>query len=229
MMSKKTVIGIVPSFDEGEHIPAGGGNIRRIYLRNEYAQMLANVGAVPLVLNPDMLLEDIVDMCDGIVISGGEDLDPKTYQQEPIAQPVKRYFEPAARFAWEKKLIKACDEAELPILGICYGMQCLNVYYGGSLLQDIATELPDNVGHDNTEHTVTLHGDFLGMSGVQTVASRHHQAVGRLADGFRVVAEAPDGVIEAIEGHGHFGMQWHPESDETGARVYRAFVEYCQQ
>lgn len=224
---KKVVIGIVPSFDEGEHIPAGGGQVKRLYIRHEYAAMLASVGAIPLILNPNMELNDIVSFCDGIVISGGEDIDPVLYQQQPITQPKRRFLEPQTRFDWETKLIRACDAARAPILGICYGMQRLNIHYGGSLLQDIATELPDNVGHDNTEHTVTLHGEFLGMKGVQTVASRHHQAIANLAEGFRVVAEAPDGIIEAIEGNGHYGMQWHPESDETGAHTYRAFVEIC--
>jgi len=65
------------------------------------------------------------------------------------------------------------------------------------------------------------------MDGVKTVASRHHQAIERLGDGLEAVALAPDGIIEAVVGRGHFGMQWHPESDSTGVHVYRAFVEHC--
>lgn len=223
----KPVIGIVPSFDEGIRIPYGGGNIKRLYLRHEYDFMLAQVDAVPLILNPDMELEDIVELCDGIIISGGEDINPASYGQESL--PQLRVVEPIARFEWESDLIEMCDAASIPILGICYGLQRLNVHYGGTLIQDIPVMRPDNVGHDVTEHEIIFHGDFLGMkaTGQHTVASRHHQAIDLLAEGFEVRAEASDGIIEAIVGRGHFGMQWHPESDATGAHVYRAFVEHC--
>lgn len=219
------IIGIVPCFDDGTTIP--GGAIDRLYLRREYTSLLASVGAVPIILNPDMPLENVVAMCDGIVISGGEDIIPELYAAERIPEVVK--VEPVERFEWETQLIEACDRAGVSILGICYGMQLLNVHYGGTLIQDIPTYLPENVGHDNVIHSVTFEHEFLGMraSGVHEINSRHHQAIEQLAYGFTVCATAPDGVIEAIEGHGHFGMQWHPESDETGAHVYRAFIERC--
>ena len=219
------VIGIVPSFDEGNNIPAGG-DVKRIYIRHEYMNRLAAAGAVPLILHPDMSCETITDMCDGVVISGGEDIEPHFYGAEPM--PSMRFNEPKTRFVWEMELIEACDKARLPILGICYGLQRLNVHYGGSLIQDIPTAVPENVGHDVTEHAVTFARPFLSMSGTHTVASRHHQAVERLATGFDVAATAEDGIIEAIVGHGHFGMQWHPESDATGLHVYQAFVDHCR-
>ena len=219
------VIGIVPSFDEGNNIPAGG-DVKRIYIRHEYMNRLAAAGAIPLILHPDMSCETITDLCDGVVISGGEDIEPHFYGAEPM--PSMRFNEPKTRFVWEMELIEACDKARLPILGICYGLQRLNVHYGGSLIQDIPTAVPENVGHDVTEHTVTFARPFLSMSGTHTVASRHHQAVERLATGFDVAATAEDGIIEAIIGHGHFGMQWHPESDATGLHVYQAFVDYCR-
>lgn len=223
----KPVIGIVPSFDEGVHIPAGGSSIKRIYLRHEYMHMLAQVGAIPLVLNPHMTCDEITELCDGVVLSGGEDIDPKLYGQDKILQPRPRYTEPASRYEWETELIDACDKAGVPILGICYGMQRLNVHYGGTLIQDISTFMPGNVGHDQTIHDITFTHDFLGMkeTGIHEINSRHHQAVDRLADGFMICASASDGIIEAIQGYGHFGMQWHPESDATGAHVYRAFID----
>lgn len=221
----KPVIGIVPSFDEGVHIPAGGGNVKRIYIRHEYTYMLAQVGAIPLILNPDMTPAAITELCDGIVLSGGEDINPRFYGQKRLKQPRPRYLEPSARFEWETKLIKACDKAKIPILGICYGLQRLNVHYGGTLIQDIQTLRSENIGHDLTEHDIYINGTFLNLRGTHRIASRHHQAIDQLADGFHVAASAPDGIIEAIEGHGHLGIQWHPESDATGAHIYRAFVE----
>lgn len=221
----KPVIGITPSFDNGDHFPDTG--INRIYLRREYINMLAAVGALPLILDPAMDTEDILAICDGIIISGGEDIEPSFYGAEPI--PNTGLKEPAERFVWETELISACDEAGIPILGICYGMQLLNVHYGGTLIQDIDTYLPENTGHWQTMHPITFQHEFLGMkeTGVHEINSRHTQAVERLAEGFTVCATAPDGIIEAFAGHGHYGMQWHPESDETGAHVYRAFVETC--
>lgn len=218
-------MGIVPSFDEGNNIPAGG-SVKRIYLRHEYTSLLAEIGVVPLVLNPNMPLATITELCSGIVISGGEDIQPHLYRDNPV--PSMRFNEPEERFHWETELIDACDKASIPIFGICYGLQRLNVHYGGTLIQDIPTTLPNNIGHDNTVHEVIFYGEFLSMQGTHMVASRHHQAIKKLAKGFEVVAEAPDGIIEAITGHGHFGMQWHPESDATGVHVYQAFVDYCR-
>ena len=225
MIAKQPVIGIVPSFDEGNNIPAGR-DVKRIYIRHEYMNQIAHAGAVPLILHPDMTLETITEICDGVVISGGEDIEPHFYGADP--QPSTRFNEPKSRFIWEMDLIEACDKAQLPILGICYGMQRLNVHYGGTLIQDIPTALPENIGHDRTEHRIEFEGEFLGMSGTYVVASRHHQALDRLAEGFTVKATAADGVIEAIEGHGHYGMQWHPESDMTGYHTYASFVELCK-
>jgi len=230
----------VPSFDEGINIPAGG-DIKRIYLREEYMRHIAEVGAIPIIVHPNMTMDDIVAMCDGVVISGGGDIDPESYGQKPLPEAsffevernheilkTIRFEEPRSRFEWETLLIEACDKAKLPILGICYGMQRLNVHYGGTLIQDIPFQRPDNIGHDVTAHDVTLTSKFLSMEkGSYIIASRHHQAIDMLADGFTVVATAPDGIIEAMKGYGHFGMQWHPESDSTGIHVYRAFVEHC--
>lgn len=218
------VIGIVPSFDEGNNIPAGG-DVKRVYIRHEYMQQLAAVGAVPVILHPDMTTEAITDLCDGIVISGGEDIEPHFYGEMPLAST--RFNEPKARFVWEMELIEACDNVGIPILGICYGLQRLNVHYGGTLIQDIPTDVPDNIGHDVTLHDVTFNKEFLTMSGTKTIASRHHQAIDKLAEGLEIAATAPDGIIEAIQGYGHFGMQWHPESDSTGLHVYKAFVDHC--
>jgi putative glutamine amidotransferase len=221
----KPVIGITPSFDTGDHFPDTG--VRRMFLRQEYFEMVVAVGAFPLVLDPAMSLDDVMSQCDGIIISGGENIHPTFYGTELLEG--LGFIEPAERYVWEANIIAACDESTIPILGVCYGMQRLNTHYGGTLIQDIDRYQPENVGHWQTTHSISFTREFLGMKekGVHDINSRHHQAIERLADGFQVCATAPDGIIEAIEGHGHYGMQWHPESDETGAHVYRAFVEEC--
>ena len=222
------IIGIVPSMDDGTVITAGGSGIDRVYLRRDYLHSLSQVGAVPLILSPEMSIEHILELCDGVVISGGADIEPRFYNEQPIKE--LRITEPAERFEWEKRLIDACDEFHMPILGICYGLQRLNVHYGGSLVQDIPQEYGENVGHDGTEHEVVFEKEFLGIEAgsVRTVASRHHQALGRLGQGIEVCATAKDGIVEAAKvGERHIGMQWHPESDLTGVHMYRAFVERC--
>ena len=225
----RPIIGVVPSFDEGENVHGGSGLIKRVFLRREYLDMLARAGAVPLIISPELELDHIMDLCDGIVISGGQDIDPEFYGEDRLPEVQKT--EPHERFEWESQLIAACDKMKMPILGICYGLQRLNVYYGGSLIQDIPTEIGTKVRHDNVEHEVIFTENFLGfLAGEKKViASRHHQAVARLAPGFDVCATAADGVIEAIKRDRCFGMQWHPESDITGIHVYHAFVEQCMK
>jgi putative glutamine amidotransferase len=223
------IIGIVPSFDEGAVISGGHDGIKRVFIRRDYMKAIASVGATPLILSPDMPMEHITALCDGIVISGGYDIDPMRYNEQPL--PEVRQLEPAERFDWEATLIDACDETNRPILGICYGLQRLNVHYGGSLIQDISTEIGTHVKHDNIEHEVTFQKTFLGVSPGQTrmVASRHHQAIGRLGNNVIECASTHDGIVEAaIINDRHFGIQWHAESDITGIHMYRAFVEHCQ-
>ncbi len=223
-MNGRPVIGLVPSFDDGETF-SWRDRVGRIYVRHEYLRQIVDADATPLVIHPAMALDDIVAVCDGIVISGGEDIDPVLYGQDALVDG--QGYEPYERFEWERRLIDACDRTTTPILGVCYGMQRLNVHYGGTLLQDIPTLIPQNIGHNQTEHDVTFTEPLLGLDETRRVASRHHQSVDKLANGFRPVATASDGVIEAIVGRGHFGVQWHAESDATGAQVYRAFVDHA--
>lgn len=227
-MNSRVVIGVVPSFDDGEGVVIfPGPKTERIYIRTEYVHVLASVGAVPLILSPDMPLDMVKELCDGVVISGGFDIDASAYGEERLGNEP---LEPMKRFMWEERLIEACDEAGIPIFGICYGMQRLNIYYGGSLYQDIETSFAGALPHMETIHSIRFDEPFLGLKAGDRydINSRHHQAVNVLADGFSIAAAAPDGIIEAIKGRGHFGVQWHPESDETGIHMYRAFVEHCK-
>lgn len=227
MTQKQTVIGIVPSLDEGTLIP--GGAIDRLYVRRDYLQAIARAGAVPMILNPEMETDTIMQLCDGIVITGGADISPNYYKQNTHESVT--WTEPTERFEWEREIIVACDKNGLQILGICYGMQRLNIHYGGTLYQDISSFVQSSQTHSGVMHDVVFDESFLGLEpGVTySVNSRHHQALDIVAPGFSIMASTPDGIVEAVEGNGHFGVQWHPESDSTASLIYRAFVALCQQ
>lgn len=222
------IIGITMCFDSDDLINKG---VEYSYVRREYGKVVQRAGGQPVFLDPSIDPLVAARLCDGIVISGGQDIDPTLYGQ--VSQTDEPQ-EPRARTDWERQLIDACDEWQRPILGVCYGEQLLNVHYGGSLHQDITNLSSGSEGHGTSEqavyHDVTFEQDFAGFSVGQTVtvAARHHQAVDQLAPGFSVAARASDGCIEAIAGKGHIGVQWHAESDETGRQVYGDFIQRCQ-
>lgn len=200
-------------------------------IRREYGEELKAAGAQPIFLDPCIDPAVAVRLCDGIVISGGEDIDPSLYGAD--ASSKMGITEPIERTAWERELIAECDRKGVPILGVCYGGQLLNIHYGGTLYQDIAADYGSELNHGTsgaaTQHDISFEQDFLGFKGGEVVptAHRHHQAVRDLAPDFQVIARASDGTIEAIAGHGHYGIQWHAESDGTASKIYGAFVLAC--
>jgi putative glutamine amidotransferase len=217
------------SFDKGELIRPG---VNYNMIRREYGEQLQAVGASPIFLDHSISPEHAAKLCDAIVISGGEDIHPSFYGQEPVHINI---HEPYERTGWERLLIDACDRQRIKILGICYGSQLLNIHYGGTLFQDIAKETGSGLDHGKSEkpavHNVKFKQDFLGFKNGDVVesASRHHQAVKDIAPGFSAVAHADDGIIEAISGYGHYGIQWHSESDTTADNIYGSFVKLVTQ
>ena len=227
MIADEIIVGITMSLDDYDFIRPG---IDYNYIRREYGQMVRQAGGQPLFLDPSIDPEAAARLCDGIVISGGEDIEPDFYEQEDRSGKRK---EPRLRTDWERLLIDACDANNKPIFGVCYGCQLLNVHFGGSLYQDIHDELGSEYYHGTSAapaiHTVAFSHEFMGFGRGETaeVISRHHQAVKDIAPGFVVAGSSPDGVAEAIMNDDHTGVQWHPESDETGEKLYRAFVAKC--
>ncbi len=192
-----------------------------------YVQAIEDAGGLPVILSPglsDETLRATFERLDGLLLSGGGDIDPAIYGEEPHSSV---WGLDMNRDRAELAMARWSAEAQKPMLCICRGTQVLNVALGGSLLQDIESLQPGALRHmfdqeitprQELTHSVrvaedSLLGELIHADAAQ-VNSWHHQAVKRLAGEVRVVATAPDGIVEAIEIPGHrfaLGVQWHPE------------------
>ena len=206
--------------------------------QSKYMESLARAGAgmrwVELS-DPEQAVQDALT-CDGLLLPGGGDMDPKFYGQERIPACGEPNL---LRDAAEPLLLRAFLAADKPVLGICRGIQVMNAVLGGDLYQDIKPfeHLPHN-GHWAKVHTVTVRrGTLLSrILGQDTVLvnSQHHQAVDRVAPGFTLAALSEDGIVEAIEKPDAgfcLGVQWHPEwlseADPRQQALFDAFVKAC--
>jgi putative glutamine amidotransferase len=182
--------------------------------------------------------EQVAERFQGLLISGGADLPPDMYGEKPHSDSHIELVRPQ-RPAWETALVNEFVRRDKPILGICYGCQFLNVWRGGSLVQDIPTEWPNPIHHSSGRHGVHLEinsqlHNIIG-SDEFVVESSHHQAVGRLAPTAKLAATASDGVAEAIEFEDDswmIGVQWHPErfpESLATKRLFAAFIAACSK
>jgi putative glutamine amidotransferase len=224
--NKQPVIGISMSLDEARFRKG----IQYSVIRHEYGEQVRASGGQPIFLENTIDPEVAAGLCDGIIISGGEDIEPSFYGQEDMHTIIR---EPAMRTEWERKLIDACDKKGIHILGVCYGLQLLNIHYGGTLYQDMMIQKGDTLDHGSSAGSVmqrvTFADNFLSFEKGDSVetAHRHHQAIHDIAKGFKATAITEDGVVEAIAGHGHYGIQWHSESDGTAPNIYGSFIALC--
>ena len=164
--------------------------------------------------------------CAALLLPGGGDVEPRRYGQPNVAS---RNLDPA-RDALEWDLLERFAAAGKPVLGICRGMQSVNVFFGGTLFQDVPGHGQTD-GADSTHDVRTAPGVFAAL-GAERVNSAHHQAADRLGDGLRAEQWAPDGVVEALR-HTRlpvWGVQWHPERLDApaGTRLFRAFLDLCR-
>lgn len=220
-------------------------------MNSRYYFAAAEAGAapvmIPLLTDDPESLRALYDRLDGLLLAGGVDMDPASFGEAP--HPRLGRTDPA-RDAVELTLARWAIEDEKPVLGLCRGHQVLNVALGGSLWQDIESQIPEAIKHDYfptagyprdfRAHAVALAADSrLGAafgSATVPVNSMHHQAVKSLAPSLRVAARAPDGVVEGLEsGSDHYlvGVQWHPEifeqTDPGTARLFRTFVDAARR
>ena len=201
-----------------------------------YVQAVERAGGRALVVPPsDDAVEETLDALDGLLFSGGSDIDPEVYGADPHPETngVKRDRDRA-----EIALLQAALDRDMPVLAICRGSQVLNVAKGGDLVQ----HLPEVVGDDKHKHTPGVYADhdvdleagtrIQRLLGVRApVKSHHHQGYGRLGDGLVATARAEDGTVEALEDPSRrfaLGVLWHPEAGEDFA-LFEALVEEARR
>jgi len=211
----------------------------QIRLYTPYYQALLSAGALPVVVpivdDPGALTE-YLNRLDGFLFTGGEDIPPRAYGQQKHPATVEVH---PRRFATDRLLAELVLQREIPVLAICMGMQLINVVYGGTLIQDIQTDIrhaPIDQGNDSHHSIVLEKENLLHQIASATeieVNSAHHQAVEKLAPGLQVLARAPDGIVEAVQMTDReffLGVQWHPErivQRPEQLRLFEAFVSAC--
>jgi putative glutamine amidotransferase len=215
---------------------------------SSYLKAIIQAGGLPILIPLEIdgpMLEQLFDQVDGLVFSGGGDIDPAFYDETPQVDNLDHIQD--RRDQVELTLMQLAMDRQKPFFAICRGIQVMNVARGGSLWQDLTGQKPDAMRHDYyyddrrfarnyIAHEVTLEktsllGDILGIDRLP-VNSLHHQAVKDIPASLKATGYADDGVIEALEAPGHpfgLGVQWHPEElvaeHETAGKMFRAFVE----
>ncbi|QTL99503.1 gamma-glutamyl-gamma-aminobutyrate hydrolase family protein [Iocasia frigidifontis] len=225
-------------------IPSRQNNFQEYRLNKNYLAAVVAAGGLPVILgieNSDSLIKKYINRIDGLLLTGGLDLDPLLYGESPV--PALRRNDPE-RDNFELQLCRKAYKNRLPILGICKGCQLINVAFGGTLYQDLITQRDRVIKHEQSAprwyptHRIKINKEtalyqLISLDEI-TVNSLHHQAVKDIADNFVIAARAEDGVVEAIETKGDgfvLGVQWHPEAiwqqSKAAAVLFDGFIQAC--
>jgi putative glutamine amidotransferase len=232
----KPLIGI------GSDINVTPGKRDRAFAYTTYVDSIRRAGAVPVVIPPQPEnARELVETLDGILLAGGDDCDPAVYGEAKhhTVEPMDE-----RRQESDLALARIARQRGIPTLGICLGVQVMNVAAGGTLIQDIDSQMETEIEHvsepeDRARHDVLIEDNtrLASILGGRefVVNSSHHQAINRIGDGLRVTAHAPDGIVEGLEDPRHpfyVGVQWHPEDmprEESASKIFRAFVEAARK
>lgn len=229
---KLPIVGLIPLWDEEK---------KSLWMLPGYMEGLSEAGCVPIVFpltNKKEEVEKLVQMVDGILITGGQDVSPTLYGEEASEKLGELC---PMRDTMESLVLECADSLDKPVLGICRGLQFINAFYGGTLYQDLPSQHPSDISHrqqppyDAPSHNVDLvEGEplqkLLSVSKLP-VNSCHHQAIKDLAPSLRSMAVSEDGLVEAVynpESSFFWAVQWHPEFmhkvDEPSRAIFRAFA-----
>ena len=233
----KPIVGVMPLWDDEKD---------SIWMLPGYMDGIHQAGGIPIILpfsTDETEIKRLAGLCDGFLFTGGHDVSPKLYNEEPLDGLVSCC---EMRDDMETVYLHEAISSHKPVLGICRGIQFINAALGGTLYQDLPLQHPSDIEHhqkppyDVLSHDVMIEKDSPLHLCLKTetllVNSYHHQAVKTLADDLKVMAKAPDGIIEAVFMPGHsflWAMQWHPEfswrTDENSRKVFKAFIEASEK
>lgn len=236
MSSFTPIIAILPAIDDE----------KTATLQSTYTSAIENSGGIPIIIpytENEEALNRYIEICDGVLFTGGCDIEPRIFGEEVRDTCGKIQV---SRDTLELAFFKKAFTHKKPIMGICRGIQLINVALGGTLFQDIPTECPSKISHQQTEpktlpsHSVKIISDtpLMELIGKEkmTANSFHHQAIKALGEGLRVMAYSNDGIIEAVYYNGEAyvrGYQWHPEllctSDDDSKALFDNFIEHSKK
>jgi putative glutamine amidotransferase len=235
----RPVIGLTTYLERAQ---SGVWDLRAAFLPQVYFDAVTRAGGIAVLLPPQpvdpAIADRVLDGLDGLIVTGGKDVDPARYGQEP--HPTTDTPRPE-RDAWEDALLTGAILRQLPFLGICRGLQVLNVSLGGTLhqhLPDVIGSTRYNAGYGKFSenevevHAGTIAGLLLDDAPALSVHSYHHQAVAELGEGLVVSARSDDGTIQAVEVEGvPFGLavQWHPEENADDLRLFAGLIEAAKE
>jgi putative glutamine amidotransferase len=216
-MINKPVIGIT--------MDAEGECLR---LRRNYVEAITKAGGMPVFIPPSENAVFYAEIIDALLIPGGCDINPSYYHEDILPQ-VK--LVPRERSDFEISLLREMIKLHKPVFGICYGMQLINVALGGTLYQDIESQLSSDINHRKGYHKIVIKENRFIEEGEFSVNSTHHQAIKELGAGLVGFVFSPDKLIEAFYRKDYLflvGVQWHPErllDDKLSLKLFRLFIE----
>lgn len=214
-------------------------------LNYTYVKAVLEAGGIPIiipVMEEEGILKDYLDLVDGLIFTGGEDVSSLYFDEEPIKEVSSTDLD---RDKSEMELFHLAYEKNIPMLGICRGLQLINIGLGGDIYQDLFKDIPDAIGHvflknaHEPHHTIKIEKDSILYEafGKETllINSIHHQSIRKLGKNLKATSTASDGVIESAEatdGRHIYGVQWHPEAMgikyKEYYKLFECFLEKCK-